>query len=88
MKKATAEGKTDCGPEEGDDEEPNPGPIVRGGGRGAGLLEGHIGSSQSVAPLQLEMGPQLHPCWKKGSSDSEFSDPEGGIQSKIRFNQI
>uniref|UniRef100_A0A8C1MXY6 HEAT repeat-containing protein 6 n=1 Tax=Cyprinus carpio TaxID=7962 RepID=A0A8C1MXY6_CYPCA len=31
--------------------------------------------------------PQLYPSWKKGSSDSEFSDPEGGMQTKLRLYQ-
>nr|XP_055036304.1 HEAT repeat-containing protein 6 [Misgurnus anguillicaudatus] len=31
--------------------------------------------------------PHLQPSWKKMSSDSEFSDPEGGMQSKLRLYQ-
>lgn len=30
--------------------------------------------------------PHLHSSWVKGSSDSEFSDPEGGMQTKLRFD--
>ncbi|XP_036444533.1 HEAT repeat-containing protein 6 [Colossoma macropomum] len=90
-KKARAEGKTDGGPEEGDDEEPSTGPVRSGGGGGAGRGEGRIGWPQTSTPFALPLqpgaGPQLYPCWKKGSSDSEFSDPEGGMQSKLRLYQ-
>lgn len=30
----------------------------------------------------------LYPSWKKNSSDSEFSDPEGNAQSKLRYRKI
>lgn len=29
--------------------------------------------------------PSLYPSWKNTSSDSEFSDPEGNAQSKLRY---
>ncbi|KAI4884289.1 hypothetical protein NFI96_019994 [Prochilodus magdalenae] len=91
-KKAKTEGKADGGPEEGDDEEPNLGPVrAGGGGGGAGRGESRIGwpptSTPLPQPLHLGVSPQLYPCWKKGSSDSEFSDPEGGMQSKLRLYQ-
>ncbi|XP_056586118.1 HEAT repeat-containing protein 6 [Triplophysa dalaica] len=31
--------------------------------------------------------PHLQSSWVKGSSDSEFSDPEGGMQTKLRLYQ-
>ncbi|XP_017559875.1 HEAT repeat-containing protein 6 [Pygocentrus nattereri] len=90
-KKARVEGKTDGGPEEGDDEEPSTGPVRSGGGGGAGRGEGRIGWPQTSTPFALPLQPgsgtQFLPCWKKGSSDSEFSDPEGGMQSKLRLYQ-
>ncbi|XP_066502758.1 HEAT repeat-containing protein 6 isoform X2 [Hoplias malabaricus] len=90
-KKARAEGKADGGPEEGDDEEPNSGPVRSGGGERAGREESRTcwpqTSTPHSLPLQSGVCPQLYPCWKKGSSDSEFSDPEGGMQSKLRLYQ-
>ncbi|XP_072518371.1 HEAT repeat-containing protein 6 [Salminus brasiliensis] len=91
-KKAKAEGKTDGGPEEGDDdEEPISVPVRSGGGGGAGRGEGRIGwpqtSTHLTMPLQPGAAPQFYPTWKKSSSDSEFSDPEGGMQSKLRLYQ-
>ncbi|KAG9265774.1 HEAT repeat-containing protein 6 [Astyanax mexicanus] len=90
-KKAKAEGKTDGGPEEGDDEEPISVPVRTGGGGGAGRGEGRIGwpktSNPLTLPLQTGAHSQFYPNWKKNSSDSEFSDPEGGMQSKLRLYQ-
>uniref|UniRef100_A0AAY4BUR7 HEAT repeat-containing protein 6 n=1 Tax=Denticeps clupeoides TaxID=299321 RepID=A0AAY4BUR7_9TELE len=37
--------------------------------------------------VQLVSGATPSPSWKKGSSDSEVSDPEGGMQGKIRLYQ-
>ena len=53
----------------------------RGGSGGGGRREGGQieGESWSKAPA-----PSLYPSWKRSSSDSEFSDPEGGMQSKLR----
>lgn len=31
--------------------------------------------------------PSLYPSWKRNSSDSEFSDPEGNAQSKLRYRK-
>ncbi|XP_018586040.2 HEAT repeat-containing protein 6 [Scleropages formosus] len=45
----------------------------------------YAGRPSSVA--QREAPPSLYPSWKRSSSDSEFSDPEGGMQSKLRLYQ-
>ncbi|TNN63459.1 HEAT repeat-containing protein 6 [Liparis tanakae] len=49
----------------------------KGGGREGGRGEGETSSKAS--------GPSLYPSWKRASSDSEFSDPEGSAQSKLRL---
>lgn len=38
-------------------------------------------------PLSKPSAPSLYPAWKKNSSDSEFSDPEGSAQSKLRYRK-
>ncbi|MGH0181857.1 UNVERIFIED_CONTAM: hypothetical protein FKN15_013068 [Acipenser sinensis] len=72
-----------------------------GAGLGAGLERlklgggGGVGGAGDCAGRQLWVqtpGPPsgfLHPSWKRiiSSSDSEFSDPEGGMQSKLRLYQ-
>lgn len=40
-------------------------------------------ASQKVMPKLS--APSLYPSWKNTSSDSEFSDPEGNAQSKLRY---
>lgn len=40
-------------------------------------------ASQRVMPKLS--APSLYPSWKNTSSDSEFSDPEGNAQSKLRY---
>ncbi|CAN9501359.1 unnamed protein product [Ophioblennius macclurei] len=45
---------------------------VRGGGEGEVLLK--------------PSSTFLNPSWKRNSSDSEFSDPEGSAQSRLRLN--
>lgn len=40
--------------------------------------------SASQTRLPKLCGPSLYPSWKNTSSDSEFSDPEGNAQSKLR----
>ncbi|XP_070772847.1 HEAT repeat-containing protein 6 [Enoplosus armatus] len=35
--------------------------------------------------LSKPSAPSLYPSWKRTSSDSEFSDPEGNAQSKLRL---
>uniref|UniRef100_A0A8B9KGY2 HEAT repeat-containing protein 6 n=1 Tax=Astyanax mexicanus TaxID=7994 RepID=A0A8B9KGY2_ASTMX len=66
-------------------------PVRTGGGGGAGRGEGRIGwpktSNPLTLPLQTGAHSQFYPNWKKNSSDSEFSDPEGGMQSKLRLYQ-
>lgn len=44
-----------------------------------------LGSQSASVTSPSGATPQFYPSWKKGSSDSEFSDPEGGLQSKLRF---
>ncbi|KAM9333583.1 HEAT repeat-containing protein 6 [Pholidichthys leucotaenia] len=55
------------------------------------------GDVEKVPALQKDLGRQgardekpsaafLYPSWKLNSSDSEFSDPEGNAQSKLRHN--
>ncbi|XP_064207427.1 HEAT repeat-containing protein 6 [Anguilla rostrata] len=68
-------------------------------GPGLGLAKAGGGDSQShwsqtTTPTSpgrsLHPGspfPSLYPSWKRSSSDSEFSDPEGGLQSKLRLYQ-
>ncbi|XP_054481118.1 HEAT repeat-containing protein 6 [Anoplopoma fimbria] len=51
--------------------------LQKGGGREGGRGEGDALSKPS--------GPSLYPSWKRASSDSEFSDPEGSAQSKLRL---
>ncbi|XP_029304804.1 HEAT repeat-containing protein 6 [Cottoperca gobio] len=46
--------------------------------------EGGRGEGQS---LSKPSGQSLYPSWKKNSSDSEFSDPEGSAQCKLRLYQ-
>ncbi|XP_026228994.1 HEAT repeat-containing protein 6 isoform X2 [Anabas testudineus] len=36
-------------------------------------------------PLLKTSAPSLYPSWKRNSSDSEFSDPDGNAQSKLRL---
>ncbi|KAM9728661.1 HEAT repeat-containing protein 6 [Menidia menidia] len=73
-KKTKTEGSTgDDGEEE--DKEEVPAPQRRGG---EGREEGD--------PLPKGFGLFLYPSWKLNSSDSEFSDPEGNAQTKLRLN--
>ncbi len=78
-KKAGAEGKTDGEEGEGDH--------ISGGG---GVDQSGLSHGSQSASMTSPSGatPQLYPSWKKGSSDSEFSDPEGGMQSKLRFDPL
>uniref|UniRef100_A0A8C1HDI4 HEAT repeat-containing protein 6 n=1 Tax=Cyprinus carpio carpio TaxID=630221 RepID=A0A8C1HDI4_CYPCA len=46
-----------------------------------------LGSQSASVTSPSGVTPQLYPSWKKGSSDSEFSDPEGGMQTKLRLYQ-
>ncbi|KAM3869268.1 HEAT repeat-containing protein 6 [Diretmus argenteus] len=61
---------------EGDEREAVP-VLRRGGGGGRDGGEGEAWSKPSA--------PSLYPSWKRSSSDSEFSDPEGIAQSKLRL---
>ncbi|XP_060747166.1 HEAT repeat-containing protein 6 [Tachysurus vachellii] len=88
-KKAKEERKTEDGVEDGEDEEPGSRPLKNGANRepGQGKLQ-TVWSQKSTdisLPLQPEAKTQLYPSWKKGSSDSEFSDPDGGMASKLRL---
>uniref|UniRef100_A0A8D0D2K9 HEAT repeat-containing protein 6 n=1 Tax=Sander lucioperca TaxID=283035 RepID=A0A8D0D2K9_SANLU len=73
-KTSTEESRGDDGEE--DDRDPVP-ELQKGGGREGGRGE--------VESLSKPSGPSLYPSWKKTSSDSEFSDPEGSAQSKLRL---
>uniref|UniRef100_A0A673A4H5 HEAT repeat-containing protein 6 n=1 Tax=Sphaeramia orbicularis TaxID=375764 RepID=A0A673A4H5_9TELE len=46
---------------------------------------GKEGSGGEGGSLSKPFAPSLYPSWKQSSSDSEFSDPEGGAQSKLRL---
>ncbi|XP_043077766.1 HEAT repeat-containing protein 6 isoform X2 [Puntigrus tetrazona] len=82
-KKAGAEGKKDG--EEGDGDHISG--LLKTGGGGVDQSGWSLGSPSVSVTSQSGVTPQLYPSWKKGSSDSEFSDPEGGMQSKIRLYQ-
>ncbi|XP_062868208.1 HEAT repeat-containing protein 6 [Trichomycterus rosablanca] len=90
-KKTRSEEKTNGGAEEREDDELSLRPLRSGAGGESGRAEGHNVWPRSSADLSLPFQPgatpQLYPSWKKGSSDSEFSDPEGGMQSKLRLYQ-
>ncbi|KAM9847037.1 HEAT repeat-containing protein 6 [Aulostomus maculatus] len=73
-KTSTGESRGDAGEE--DDGEAAPVP-QRGGGREGGRGEGEFVSKPPP--------PSLYPSWKRSTSDSEFSDPEGSAQSKLRL---
>ncbi|XP_036845320.1 HEAT repeat-containing protein 6 isoform X3 [Oncorhynchus mykiss] len=62
----------------GEDEEREADPRLQRGGRG-----GEAWSKTSVLPSPGV--PSLYPLWKRSSSDSEFSDPEGAAHSKLRL---
>ncbi|XP_041658159.1 HEAT repeat-containing protein 6 [Cheilinus undulatus] len=49
----------------------------KGGGREGGRVDAESLSKPSAL--------SLYPSWKKNSSESEFSDPEGSAQSKLRL---
>uniref|UniRef100_A0A673ILG5 HEAT repeat-containing protein 6 n=1 Tax=Sinocyclocheilus rhinocerous TaxID=307959 RepID=A0A673ILG5_9TELE len=82
-KKAGAEGKNDGEEGEGDH--------ISGHHKtgGAGVVQSTwcLGSQSASVTSPSGVTPQLYTSWKKGSSDSEFSDPEGGMQSKLRLYQ-
>lgn len=46
---------------------------------------GKEGGRGDVESLSKFSALSLYPSWKKNSSDSEFSDPEGNAQSKLRL---
>ncbi|KAK3555756.1 hypothetical protein QTP86_028957, partial [Hemibagrus guttatus] len=88
-KKAKEERKTDDGAKDGEDEEPGSRSVRNGasGEPGRGELQTVWSQKPTEVSLPLQPGanPQFYPSWKKGSSDSEFSDPEGGMASKLRL---
>uniref|UniRef100_A0A7N8XT97 HEAT repeat-containing protein 6 n=1 Tax=Mastacembelus armatus TaxID=205130 RepID=A0A7N8XT97_9TELE len=47
---------------------------------------GRVGGRGEAESLSKSYTPSLYPSWKKNSSDSEFSDPEGNAQSKLRLS--
>ncbi|KAL6098627.1 heatr6 [Pungitius sinensis] len=73
-KTSSEESRVDHGEEDIRDTVP---PLQKGGGREGGGGEGDSLSKPS--------GPSFYPSWKRASSDSEFSDPEGSAQSKLRL---
>lgn len=73
-KTSTEESRGDDGEE--DNKEAVPG-LQKGGAREGGRVEGESLSKPSAV--------SLYPSWKRTSSDSEFSDPEGSAQSKLRL---
>uniref|UniRef100_A0A671PAW9 HEAT repeat-containing protein 6 n=1 Tax=Sinocyclocheilus anshuiensis TaxID=1608454 RepID=A0A671PAW9_9TELE len=82
-KKAGAEGKNDGEEGEGDHISGH----HKTGGAGVVQSAWSLGSQSASVTSPSGVTPQLYPSWKKGSSDSEFSDPEGGMQSKLRLYQ-
>uniref|UniRef100_A0A8C2KER2 HEAT repeat-containing protein 6 n=1 Tax=Cyprinus carpio TaxID=7962 RepID=A0A8C2KER2_CYPCA len=78
-KKAGAEGKND-------DDDHTSGHL-KTGGSGVDQSGWSLGSQSASVTSPSGVTPQLYPSWKKGSSDSEFSDPEGGMQTKLRLYQ-
>ncbi|KAM4620348.1 HEAT repeat-containing protein 6 [Polymixia lowei] len=88
-KKTGTEESREHHPDGEEEEEREAGPAVqrgagRGGHSGAGRREGGRGEGESWSKSSA---PSLYPSWKKNSSDSEFSDPEGGTQNKLRLYQ-
>ncbi|KAJ8267193.1 hypothetical protein GJAV_G00139590 [Gymnothorax javanicus] len=93
-KRSKAKGRRE---EEGEEEgeggrEPEAGPAV--GLSRTGAVDSHNHWSQTPTPTSSRqppppgaVPPSLYPSWKRSSSDSEFSDPEGGLQSKLRLYQ-
>uniref|UniRef100_G3QBL3 HEAT repeat-containing protein 6 n=1 Tax=Gasterosteus aculeatus aculeatus TaxID=481459 RepID=G3QBL3_GASAC len=73
-KTSSEESRVDDGEEDIRDTVPA---LQKGGGREGGRGEGESLSKPS--------GPSFYPSWKRASSDSEFSDPEGSAQSKLRL---
>ncbi|XP_038565264.1 HEAT repeat-containing protein 6 isoform X2 [Micropterus salmoides] len=63
--------------DDGEEDEREAVSALEKGGREGGRVEGESWSKPSA--------PSLYPSWKRTSSDSEFSDPEGNAQSKLRL---
>ncbi|KAG9351606.1 hypothetical protein JZ751_022857 [Albula glossodonta] len=76
------------GEEEGREAETGPGlsSVKAGGGESHGHWSQTSTSSGHSFPPSPPF-PSFYPSWKRSSSDSEFSDPEGGLQSKLRLYQ-
>ncbi|XP_071378049.1 HEAT repeat-containing protein 6 [Centroberyx affinis] len=83
-KTGTEENRGDDGEEDEREAVPVPqrGGGRSGGGGGGARREGVGGEGESWSKPSA---PSLYPSWKRTSSDSEFSDPEGGVQSKLRL---
>lgn len=69
--------KTGSEESRGDDGEEEDGEAVSAPQKVEGRGEGESLSKASI--------PSLYPAWKRNTSDSEFSDPEGSAQSKLRY---
>ncbi|XP_045573445.1 HEAT repeat-containing protein 6 isoform X3 [Salmo salar] len=74
-KKKKSRGRGRKGGEE--DEEREAEPRLQRGGRGEAWSK--------TSGLPSPVVPSLYPLWKRSSSDSEFSDPEGAAHSKLRL---
>uniref|UniRef100_A0A673XFJ6 HEAT repeat-containing protein 6 n=1 Tax=Salmo trutta TaxID=8032 RepID=A0A673XFJ6_SALTR len=74
-KKKKSRGRGRKGGEE--DEEREADPRLQRGGRGEAWSK--------TSGLPSPVVPSLYPLWKRSSSDSEFSDPEGAAHSKLRL---
>lgn len=78
-RKSRGKGKKTSRGDDGEEDDREAVPALqRGGGREGGRDEAE--SKPSVL--------SLYPSWKRNSSDSEFSDPEGNAQSKLRYRKI
>lgn len=84
QKKRKSRGKGKKGGGEGKQDGEADDVSAAGGGDQSGWSHG---SQSSMLTSPSVATPQLYPSWKKCSSDSEFSDPEGGMQSKLRLYQ-
>ncbi|XP_008290728.1 HEAT repeat-containing protein 6 [Stegastes partitus] len=75
--------KTKSEESRGDDGEEEDRDTVPAFPRAGGAREGGRGEGEALTKPSASF---LYPSWKRNSSDSEFSDPEGNAQSKLRLN--
>lgn len=74
-KKTKAEGNR---PDDGEDEDKD---VAAASQRGGGVERG----KDEAETLPKSTASFLYPSWKLKSSDSEYSDPEGSAQGKLRY---